>query len=412
MTRILHTADWHLGARLVENDRTEEHRLFLHWLLHVVRREKPDVLLVAGDVFDTTNPPQSAVELYFGFLAAAQATPGTRIVVTGGNHDSPLALNAPAGVLQRLDVHVHGCPPEKLDHCITEYPDVVLCAVPYLRERDVRIARAGQSSDAIAAEIREGIAAYYRRVLEHGRERAAGRAVIASGHLTVLGSVTSDSEREIHIGNLGAVDAGCFAGFDYVALGHLHKPQEVGTQGRIRYSGSPFPLSFDDAANEKSVVLVDVQPGQPPRQTLLPIPRFRTLARVRATLETLDAALASVPREAAPGSPALAPWVELTLLAEPGAVDPARHLREAADKAGVAILKCSLTCPAVTQAQSADTPTERSLAEMPAAEVFAERLRAEGIDPAGENGRALTLTFVELLSRMNTAEREGLEVAR
>ena len=411
MTRILHTADWHLGARLVENDRIEEHRLFLRWLLETVEKERPDVLLVAGDVFDTSNPPQSAVQLYFEFLAELQRFAPVRVIVTGGNHDSPLTLNAPAGVLRRLDVHVHGCPPETLDNCFSEYTDAVVCAVPYLRERDVRIASAGQSSEAVAAEIRQGIAAYYKRVLERGREIAGHRALVTSGHLTVLGSVTSDSEREIHIGNLGAVDAACFDGFDYVALGHLHRPQQVGASPFVRYSGSPLPLSFDDSGTEKSVVLAEFKNGSAPAVTLLPIPRFRLLARVSSTAEALRSTFASL-RETAGRVSQLMPWLELTLTAADGVVGLEREIRDAAEATGVVVLKALLA----SRPHSADAPAsiaaERSLAQMPEQEVFTERLRAAGIDPSAEEGVQLTTTFVELLSRMNAAERETQETTR
>ena len=404
MTRILHTADWHLGARLMENERSEEHRLFLEWLLEVMRCEKPDVLLVAGDVFDTSNPPQSALSDYYDFLADVRVFTPTRVIITGGNHDSPLTLNAPAGVLGRMDVHVHGCPPEKIDHCISVFADAVICAVPFLRERDVRVASPGQSSEQIAAEIRSGISRYYRSIFKHAQKIAQGRAIVTSGHLTAVGATTSDSEREIHIGSLGAVDATCFAGFDYVALGHLHKPQQVGSHPHVRYAGSPVPLSFDDAENEKSVVLLDLQKGRAPIQRLIPIPRFRTLARVQCTAETLLETFQSVKAAAQPDH-GLTPWVELTLACEDGSFDPERRIREAAESAGVAVLKCLLSRVTDAWLSIPDGAAETPLSQMAPALVFAERLHAASIDPLSTEGAALSHTFAELLSRMSAAEQ-------
>ncbi len=403
MTRVLHTADWHLGARLVEHERTEEHRRFLDWLLACVRREKPDVLLIAGDVFDTSNPPASAIQLYFDFLSQMREAAHTRVIVTGGNHDSPQTLNAPSGLLRRLDVHVHGCPPEHLDNCLSDYDDVVVCAVPFLRERDVRTATPGQSSEQIAAEIRAGITRYYRTVLERARERAAGRAILTSGHLTVVGATTSDSEREIHIGNLGAVGVDCFDGFDYVALGHLHKPQAVGNRSTVRYSGSPVPLSFDDGANAKSVVLIDFVRGEPPRVRTVPLPVFRPLVRVACAPEGLDAALGAVASH--PGT--LPAWVEVTLEAALPAFELERKVRETADAHGVCVLKCALTRVGEDHTLDLGAGPEKSLADMAPAAVFLERLRSAGIDPQSDEGGLLAHTFLELLSRHSAAEREA-----
>jgi len=274
MSVILHTADWHLGARLIEHDRAEEHARFLAWLLEQITELQPNLLILAGDVFDSGNPPQQALTQYYEFLAGVSRTK-TEVQVVGGNHDSAQTLNAPREVLRALKIRVVGSAPEDHREALLDLGDVVVCAVPYLRERDVRRASAGQTSDEVAAQMREGIAQHYRQIFDHACELAQGRPVVATGHLTAVGVHSSESERSIQIGNLGAVTAECFSGFAYIALGHLHRPQSVGGNDHIRYSGSPIALGFDETDVPKQVLLVtttksDAPAGTVTRQSLPP----------------------------------------------------------------------------------------------------------------------------------------------
>ncbi|MFM7603980.1 MAG: exonuclease subunit SbcD, partial [Prosthecobacter sp.] len=296
--RILHTADWHLGARLVERDRLPEHAAFLDWLLDTLRSEKIDALLVSGDVFDAANPPQDAVALYFDFLKRLADLQTVQAVITGGNHDSASHLNAPRELLKRFDVHVFGHAGETN---VVDLGGVVVAAVPFLRERDLRQATAGETITAVHEQLRAAIRAHYAGQLDACRQLAQGRPVIAMGHLTVLGATTSDSERDIHIGNLGAVGADLFNGFDYTALGHLHRPQKVASLETIRYSGSPIALSFSEAADKKSVAVLDTQ-GM--NIETLAIPTTRQLIRATVDRATLATDLQTVPA----GS-----WAEITV---------------------------------------------------------------------------------------------------
>ena len=315
--RLLHTADWHLGARLVERSRLDEHAAFLNWLIEVLRTEKIDTLMVSGDVFDAANPPQEAVALYFDFLKRLADLKTVRAIFTGGNHDSAQHLDAPRELLRRFEVHVFGAAGENL----VETPDAVIAAVPFLRERDLRQSIAGETASQAQDWLREGIRAHYARQLAACQERAAGRALIAMGHLTALGALTSESERDIHIGSLGAVGADVFAGFDYTALGHLHRPQKVGGLENVRYSGSPLPLSFSEAADAKSVVVLELRKKGGPKIELLPVPVTRVLTRVAAGRGSLEADLAAVP----PGS-----WAEVTVSLETPELELDRLIREAA----------------------------------------------------------------------------------
>ena len=372
--RILHTADWHLGARLVERDRLPEHAAFLDWLIETLRSEKIDALLLSGDVFDAANPPQDAVALYFDFLKRLADLKTVKAVITGGNHDSASHLNAPRELLRRFEVHVFGHAGDN----IVDLGGVVIAAVPFLRERDLREAAAGETMAAVHEQVRAAIRAHYAAQLAACRDIAKSRPIIAMGHLTVLGATTSESERDIHIGNLGSVGADIFTGFDYTALGHLHRPQKVAGNETIRYSGSPIPLSFSEATDAKSVVIIDTN-GMKIETHNVTI--TRALVRVKANRATLAADLANVPAGA---------WAEVTVKLEVPEPDLDRQVREAA--AGrFETLKVLADLPAT--ALTPWQPTGPALSELQPREVFRELLKEKHIE-----GEELSAVFDELLA--------------
>jgi exonuclease SbcD len=395
--RLLHTADWHLGARLIERDRLAEHATFVDWLIETLRSEKIDALLLSGDVFDAANPPQEAVALYFDFLKRLADLKTVKAIITGGNHDSASHLNAPRDLLRRFDVHVFGHAGE---NNLVDLGGAVVAAVPFLRERDLRQATAGETLATVHEQVRAAIRAHYAAQLAACCALAQGRPVIAMGHLTVLGATTSDSERDIHIGNLGCVGADIFDGFDYTALGHLHRPQKVAGNETIRYSGSPIPLSFSEAADAKSVVILDLQNHSPapillPTKALdrqenggrrieiqtLPIPITRALVRVKADHATLAADLANVPAGA---------WAEVTVKLDAPEPDLDRQVRDAA-AARFEILKVLADLPvSETAPWQAKAPT---LHDLQPRDVFREILHEKHIE-----GDELTAVFDELLA--------------
>ncbi len=268
--KVLHTADWHLGQRFQQEERTAEHRHFLfEQLLPLIQTESVETLIVAGDVFDTGSPSNAALDLYYSFLAALRETPCRHVVVVGGNHDSPATLQAPQLVLRHLGVTVVAdVPDDPADQIVVltrpdGQPALVVAAVPYLRERHLGLSIVGKTGEEIAAQIRTGIARHYadlgERVAAH---RAAGLPILATGHLFAAGLARTEGMRDIQIGNLGQISADCFPEiFDYVALGHIHKPQTVGGQEHIRYSGSPIALAFDEVDRARRVVLLTFGAG-------------------------------------------------------------------------------------------------------------------------------------------------------
>ena len=287
--KLLHTSDWHLGCTLCGRKRHDEAEAFLRWLGDAIERERADVLLVAGDVFDSIAPGNRAQELYYRFLRRIAASCCRHAVITAGNHDSPSFLNAPLELLLEFGVHIVGS--------ITGSPDdealvlkdesgadeLVVCAVPYLRDRDIRCVEAGESLEDKERKLTDGIASHYETVCGRARELARGVPAVAMGHLFAAGgrTVEGDGVRNLYVGSLARVGADIFPeDLAYVALGHLHSPQRIGGSDRVRYSGAPLPMGFGEAEQQKSVCLVEIPPSGPASVRVLPVPRFRRLERI------------------------------------------------------------------------------------------------------------------------------------
>lgn len=306
--KVLHTSDWHLGRNLYGRRRQAEFAAFLDWLLVCMASQQVDVLVVAGDIFDTSTPGTAAQELYYRFLAQVAASACRHVVIVGGNHDSPSFLDAPSGLLRALDVHVVGQaladPAEQvlLLNSASGEPELIVCAVPYLRDRDIRQVEAGESIRDKEQKLLDGIRGHYAAIGEAASALNAGLAqpvpVIGTGHLFAAGGQTIDGDgvRELYVGSLAHVHAGVFpASFDYVALGHLHVPQKVGGQEHIRYSGSPLPMGFGEARQQKSLCLVQFSVNEQgafvPEIELLDIPVFQRLEHVSGDLAEIGARL-------------------------------------------------------------------------------------------------------------------------
>ena len=338
--RLLHTADWHLGKMLNDQSRDAEHKCFLTWLLSVVKEQEVDAILLAGDVFDTANPPQSALGLYYDFVSELFGQGKCALVVIAGNHDSGAQLEAPKQALQALHVHVVGFLEEIPQTRILNLPDaenpkVSIAMIPFLRDRDLRIGKAGESAEDIRAQIVAGICARYAETGAAVEAAGKGCPAIATGHLTVLGAKTSDSERDIHIGGLGAITADSFpATFDYVALGHLHRPQATDKVGRVRYAGSPIALSFSEAADQKEVRLLDITPEGITQQHLA-IPTARRLVQVRTTNAELERAIKGIE----PGTSDFKTWVEVVVEDATLEDDLNERVQKLAAEQGIEVLK-------------------------------------------------------------------------
>ena len=337
--KILHTSDWHLGRSLYGRKRYDEFSAFLDWLADLIVDEGIDALLVAGDIFDTSVPGNRAQELYYRFLFKVSTSDCRHIVITAGNHDSPTFLNAPRQVLRALNVYVTGAitdNPE--DEVITLYnesskagqateAEAVICAVPYLRDRDIRSVEAGESVEDKHKKLLAGIEKHYADVCAIGDSKRIelmkpAIPLIAMGHLfTARGqTVDGDGVRELYVGSLAHIGRDAFpSSIDYLALGHLHVPQLVGGEEHIRYSGSPIPMGFGEATQQKSVVIVefpsrgnclsgkDDSNGNESNTiiTTYPVPCFQELKRVSGNLAEITQQISVLKSENSNG------WLEI-----------------------------------------------------------------------------------------------------
>jgi DNA repair protein SbcD/Mre11 len=288
--RILHTADWHLGLRLYKKDLMHEHRLFFDWLIETIQIRNIEVLLISGDIFDQANPTNEARMMYFSFLRELIKF-NCKVIITGGNHDSPSVLNAPKDILELLNVHTIGHLTEDISQMVIELHhnnqlNAVVCAVPFIREKDIHAFTLDGVFENKIEQVRTGIKNIYSTIGDFVKDNYKV-PLIAMGHLYAAGAELSDSERDIQVGNQSAISAEDFTNvFDYIALGHIHRPQFVAGQKHIRYSGSPIALSFSEKKDQKLVVELEIK-GSEIHQTNLEVPAFRKLVKFVGNLEAV-----------------------------------------------------------------------------------------------------------------------------
>ncbi len=410
--RVVHTADWHLGKCLGEKTRDEEHAAFLDFLCGAIKEHEVDALVIAGDVFDTANPPQRAVSQYYEFLARLCAECGCCVVVAAGNHDSPGHLDAPRDVLKSLRTYVMGACPVEADSLLiplpsASAPQLVVAAVPFLRDRDLRTAFPGMTGEAIMKALTEGIERRYRELADAAEVwHARGVPIMAMGHLTAIGATASDSERDVHVGGLGAVSARTFPErFCYVGLGHFHRPQAVGGCEHVRYSGSPLPLSFSESNDRKSLCVLDFGEGRLLAQQQLAIPTHRYLLRLKTTRAELAGAL----RLLEPPAAAAPAWLEICVEGEStgdgllSLVDQAMAGRTDLEVLQIVRGLGPGDCARLTDDGEEAEQIEAILGDPLA--LFARRLAAE-TELAEEERAALETAFAELLELHADQQRE------
>lgn len=303
--KLLHTSDWHLGMNLCGRKRLDEAEAFTGWLLRLLEKEEINIVVIAGDIFDSVMPGNAAQEIYYAFLAGASALPECRhIVVVGGNHDSPSLLDAPAALLKRINVHVVGeATQNPVDEIVELYNrdgelEMLVGAVPYLRDRDLRFAAGGEDFADKERNLLNRLINHYAGIgRELEKRRGSGSIpVVVTGHLFAAGCSGSGDEgvRELYVGGLAAFPGSCFpVCADYVALGHLHAAQKVGGRDNIRYCGSPIPVGFNECKRQKYVNVVEFEPGGIkvcPRE----VPVFRELCTVAGNMAEIEAGLAEL----------------------------------------------------------------------------------------------------------------------
>ncbi len=330
-------------------DRKKEHEGFLDWLLELIIKEAADVLIVAGDIFDTISPPNYALKMYYSFLGHVSLKTSCTVIIIGGNHDSVSTLNAPKNVLEVLNVHViGGISADISDEIIiinnsSGKPSGIICPVPFLRDRDIRKSLPGENYQEKSRALIDGIKNHYDLVKDAAVQKRKELGdptipIIATGHLFTAGGNFKDDEgiREIHVGSLGKFTASAFPDeFDYIALGHLHRPQKIEGNGHIRYSGAPIPLSFSEAGNKKQIVCVEFgQDSEKPEITTLAIPEFQKIRTVKGSLDQVVSKLKGMRQE----DPDDSIWVEVSVIEEVWKPDIEITLNELADELALDIL--------------------------------------------------------------------------
>jgi DNA repair protein SbcD/Mre11 len=344
MVKILHTSDWHLGRSLYDKKRYDEFESFLNWLTEFIREEKIDILLVSGDVFDTTTPGNRAQELYYGFLGTLSSTGCRHAVIIGGNHDSPTFLDAPKNILKAIKIHVVG---EKTENPEDEVfvlrnqvgeSEAIVCAVPYLRDRDIRTVDADESPEDKTEKLIQGIANHYSVIagiagkLNTGRKRVP---VIGMGHLFTNNGRTSDGDgvRELYIGSIVHIDGERISkGFDYMALGHLHIAQKAGNAENVRYCGSPIPMGFGEARQTKKVIVVEFSDDKTEIREFR-VPSFRDLVKITGDINAVSEEIEVLKSE---GSEA---WLEIEITSLIFGINLAAHFGELLAGSKMEILK-------------------------------------------------------------------------
>lgn len=395
--KIIHTSDWHLGQKFLSHSREEEHEAALNWLLELVQSEAPDALLVAGDIFDIGNPPNSARKSYYRFLRQMMDTPCRHVIITGGNHDSPAMLNAPRELLAAMQVHVVGnAGADPAEEVIPLYNaqkelEAVIAAVPFLRDRDISEGVSGETGLDRIAKIKQGIRGHYERVAAHISSHFPVNEVpvIAMGHLYASGATASGKQDNIYIGNTENIDATHFPEvFDYVALGHIHRAQRVGRLEHVRYSGSLIPLSFSEVRDTKSVWVLEWE-GKNFNSRAAELPVFRQLRTIAGSLEEVKAKIEGLAQKAAEAQ--FPPWADIRVHLDALLPDLNESLREFASGLPLEILKIQAVYPNRKNLQEQQLPMLEDLSPI---EVF--RMKCERMGESPKQMEELLEQFREL----------------
>ncbi|MCK5824853.1 MAG: exonuclease subunit SbcD [Ichthyobacteriaceae bacterium] len=379
--KVLHTSDLHLGHRFHEQIQTEDQKQFLTWLLNYINLNNIDILLIAGDIFDTGYPSSISMTMYYDFLVDLSNSKCKHVVIAGGNHDAPGTLNAPKELLSAINVDVVGKATEDVKDEIFEYnvnnESVIIASVPYLRDQDIRRALAGETFDEVNDRYKFALINHYNEVAECCNEINKDKVpVIALGHLFAIGGDTSNSEQTIYVGGTGDIGANDFSEvFNYVALGHLHRPQKVGGKKHIRYSGAPNVLSFSEVGYDKKVVELEINDNLIDTINEVTVPLFRIIKRIKGTVDESILLLKEI--EINEGD--LTPWIEVVIdnLVEKN-IDTT-EIYKVAEELGIKVLKITLSNYELTEGIEGILDNNVDLKEITPNEIFKLKCDEKGI---------------------------------
>lgn len=391
---IIHTSDWHLGQHFMGKSRQAEHKQFLAWLIEIAVAQHVDAIIVAGDIFDTGSPPSYARELYNQFIVNLQVT-GIHLIILGGNHDSTATLGESKGLLACLNTYVIpgalACAHEQvilLNNAENE-PQALICAIPFLRSRDILYSTSGQSGSQKQQNLQQAITDHYHTIYAIAEQQQTiiqkkylkKIPIIATGHLTTVGAKSSESVREIYIGSLEAFPSSAFPPANYVALGHIHRPQRVGGEEHIRYCGSPIPLSFDELTNTKTIVKVNFKANEFIAATPIDVPRFQPMHQLKGNLEYIESQVHMLAKKYDMDQPA---WLDIEVAQQDFLNDLQLRIQHMVEGLPLEILKVRKARKAQTHSLAA--VTKETLQELTPIDVFERRLALE--DWNGEEQQA------------------------
>lgn len=417
--KIIHTSDWHLGQSFINQSRKHEHAAFLAWLIAQVQTQEVDAVIVAGDIFDTTTPPSYAREMYHQFVTQLHALNCT-LVLLGGNHDSVAMLNESLPLLRALGTHMIpnslATPAEQivpLSNRQTGAIEAIVCAIPFLRPRDLVVAQSGEDDLSKQARFKAAITDHYANVYQAAlnKRKSLGLTIpiIATGHLTAVGIQPSESERSIYVGTLENYPKEAFPPADYTALGHIHRPQVVSNSQHIYYSGSPIPLSFDELGVDKRVMLVEFantsdathvnhEPKFTPHLRSITVPRFQPMQELEGKIEEIKAQLLTYPLANEAGT-ALPTWLLIKLTDANSIQNIANTIAEFAQDRHVVITKIMrIRSP---QEQALRAQHHEVLTQLSPNDVFAKRLESE-TELNDSQRTELNTTFNDIITKVTT----------
>lgn len=406
MLKILHTSDLHIGKRLYQASLYEEQSMFFQWLVDTIRQQNVNVLLISGDIFDVANPSNETRRVYYELLRELMILK-CKVIIAGGNHDSPAVLEAPKTLLRHLDIHLIGNLPSDPAEMLVPvtnaqgYIELVIACIPYLRDADLRQYNQDESWEDRIEAIRNGITAVYQKAADLCHEHYPGVTAMAMGHLFVQGSDLTESEREIQIGNLAGLESGQLPGyFSYYALGHLHKPQDPAK--KIIYSGSPVKLSFSESFNKNRVVMITLDNEQIDQKSII-IPQFRRLFKIEGTVESIKEKLNSYQTN---GSP-LKDFIEIIAMEDnhdPSKIIDLETLIGEFEHEHAIILKYRIRFKNGPLGTATIYEENQNIAEMKPIEVFLKRMEKEELE---ENTQQILLdAFRQILDEVEQKSEE------
>ncbi|MEO9496312.1 MAG: exonuclease subunit SbcD [Vibrio splendidus] len=401
--KILHTSDWHLGQNFYNKSRKNEHERFLQWLLEQVTEHDIDAIIVAGDIFDTSTPPSYAREMYNKFVVDSNKI-GCQLVLLGGNHDSVSVLKETQQLLKYMGADVIPNTNEEHATQVVELKgknggvEALVCAIPFIRPRDVLTSQAGVTGVERQKQLGDAIKQHYQSVYDAAVEKRATfensehMPIIATGHLTAMGVQQSDSVRDIYVGNLDGFAADGFPDADYIALGHIHRPQVVAKREYIRYCGSPIPLSFDELKSQKQVCVVEFVEGV---RTIsqLPVPTFQPLAEIKGDLSEIESQLNQYLGLDSEQSV----WLSIEVQAQDYLSDLQERMRALTEGLNVEVLQ--LRRARERRNQALEQESAETLSELSPMDVFSKRIALEEFETDSEKARLerMTVKFKQVM---------------